>query len=286
VVVNELRKERLDDKNLFLMLWVILPFIFFSISNSKLPHYILPIFPPLAILTGRSLERNFTAPGSKRRRILELIWLVECLSLGYFALGTFWPGLLPEAIRSVMLEVRSMLWLFVCAVLAALALTLCVGQRRDQGDAEAGALRLFLITMTLFLLVLVHITAAVSRFRSAKDIAENSLRFMTLTDQLVLYDTYLGGLLFYLKVGRPIWLVWSGHKNNIMGSWYVAEKQPPSAKGKVLFTFDEFYEVWRVSNQRLLVYAKNMNSERLNGPQEAPTRELARINNYVLVTNR
>jgi len=54
----------------------------------------------------------------------------------------------------------------------------------------------------------------------------------------------------------------------------------------VLFTFDEFYEVWRVSNQRLLVYAKDRNSDRLNGPQGEPPRELARINSYVVVTNR
>lgn len=31
--------------------WAILPFIFFSIARSKLPAYILPIFPPLAMLT-------------------------------------------------------------------------------------------------------------------------------------------------------------------------------------------------------------------------------------------
>lgn len=37
----------------FLILWIALIFAFFSISDSKLPTYILPIFPPLAVLVGR-----------------------------------------------------------------------------------------------------------------------------------------------------------------------------------------------------------------------------------------
>jgi len=38
---------------MFLILWAVLIFAFFSISDSKLPTYILPIFPPLAVLVGR-----------------------------------------------------------------------------------------------------------------------------------------------------------------------------------------------------------------------------------------
>ena len=41
----------------FLVLWAFFPVIFFSFSNSKLPGYILPSIPPLAILTGDYLFR-------------------------------------------------------------------------------------------------------------------------------------------------------------------------------------------------------------------------------------
>lgn len=37
-------------RQLFLWVWALLPLIFFSLSSSKLPGYILPILPPLAIL--------------------------------------------------------------------------------------------------------------------------------------------------------------------------------------------------------------------------------------------
>jgi 4-amino-4-deoxy-L-arabinose transferase-like glycosyltransferase len=38
---------------LFLSLWVLVVLAFFSLSQSKLPLYILPLFPPLAVLIGR-----------------------------------------------------------------------------------------------------------------------------------------------------------------------------------------------------------------------------------------
>lgn len=41
---------------LFALGWLLLPLIFFSLSEAKLPGYILPLFPPLAILTALNLE--------------------------------------------------------------------------------------------------------------------------------------------------------------------------------------------------------------------------------------
>ncbi len=41
-----------------LWLWLVLPFLFFSASNGKLPAYILPCFVPLAVLIAVGLERN------------------------------------------------------------------------------------------------------------------------------------------------------------------------------------------------------------------------------------
>ena len=41
----------------FLVLWALIPIAFFSLSESKLPGYILPSIPPLTILTGDYLNR-------------------------------------------------------------------------------------------------------------------------------------------------------------------------------------------------------------------------------------
>src|SRR5260221_10699971 len=49
------REEAAFSPKLFLALWAIVVFVFFSVSGSKLPSYILPMFPALALLIGRWL---------------------------------------------------------------------------------------------------------------------------------------------------------------------------------------------------------------------------------------
>lgn len=50
--------NRLDfQPRRFLLIWSVFIFVFFSMSDSKLPSYILPIFPALALLIGERLSR-------------------------------------------------------------------------------------------------------------------------------------------------------------------------------------------------------------------------------------
>jgi hypothetical protein len=66
--VNEWRARRTKNRYVsharwgdafpeFLVLWTLFPIVFFSLSRSKLPGYILPSIPPLTILTGDYLNR-------------------------------------------------------------------------------------------------------------------------------------------------------------------------------------------------------------------------------------
>jgi 4-amino-4-deoxy-L-arabinose transferase-like glycosyltransferase len=71
----------------FLVLWAIIPVIFFSFSQSKLPGYILPSIPPITILTGDYLFRK--RPGGLHR--LELAGhAVLCGIMTMFALLLPW----------------------------------------------------------------------------------------------------------------------------------------------------------------------------------------------------
>lgn len=47
-----------SDAELLLWIWAVVVFLFFSVSSSKLPPYILPIVPALAVLAARSLTRG------------------------------------------------------------------------------------------------------------------------------------------------------------------------------------------------------------------------------------
>jgi len=49
------------------------PLIFFSISQSKLPSYILPAFPALAVIVGFEIERFWR--GTRDRLLVAAAWL-------------------------------------------------------------------------------------------------------------------------------------------------------------------------------------------------------------------
>lgn len=69
---------------LFLWLWVAIPIIFFSFSGSKLPGYILPVFPALALLIGQELEEL-----KERPKWTEFFTALLILAA---ALGVWWQG--------------------------------------------------------------------------------------------------------------------------------------------------------------------------------------------------
>jgi len=54
-------------------IWTALPLLFFSFSESKLPGYILPIIPALAIIIGAEIERLWNL--NRRRLLMSAVWM-------------------------------------------------------------------------------------------------------------------------------------------------------------------------------------------------------------------
>ncbi|ADE11605.1 glycosyltransferase family 39 protein [Sideroxydans lithotrophicus] len=52
---GSVQKAREFSAERFLLVWTVFIYVFFSISDSKLPSYLLPMFPPLALLMGKQL---------------------------------------------------------------------------------------------------------------------------------------------------------------------------------------------------------------------------------------
>jgi len=71
----------------FLVLWALIPIVFFTFSQSKLPGYILPSIPPITILTGDYLFRR-REPGLNRWELLG--HAVVCGIMTTFALLLPW----------------------------------------------------------------------------------------------------------------------------------------------------------------------------------------------------
>lgn len=68
--VRSLCKRNWGEKA-FLLSWAVIPLVFFSLLSTKLPHYILPIFPALALITARALVLAWEKKDSPPRYILQ-----------------------------------------------------------------------------------------------------------------------------------------------------------------------------------------------------------------------
>ena len=81
----------------FSICWVLFPFLFFSVCSGKLIPYIMPCFPPLAIVFAIGLAAYFEA--GKKRAFLVATWVLAILSClgGLFFLFSWFSSF--EAIR-------------------------------------------------------------------------------------------------------------------------------------------------------------------------------------------
>lgn len=85
--------QRGEELDRFLLVWLAYPLVFFSFCGSKLPTYLLPIFPALALLTGRASR----SPGALRwltRTALATLAVLGGAVAVYLALGPA-PALRP-----------------------------------------------------------------------------------------------------------------------------------------------------------------------------------------------
>ncbi len=87
-IVSLLHSTTKQDRLLLLSgIWLLVPLAFFSFSNSKLPGYILPVFPALALFIAREIEKMLAnSPINDVRLIVSAVFLfILGLALAFFA---------------------------------------------------------------------------------------------------------------------------------------------------------------------------------------------------------
>ena len=285
--IADLYKRSLDRERLFLILWIALPMLFFSLSSSKLSHYILPIYPPLAILVGATVARMFTDPSVKTIWVLSFpaVFLLV-LSFG-LTLVILWPEFLPNPLQvyvrtSAGTSIKLGIGLVVAIIFALIAIRRRMWRRQ-----------IFLYPATCFSFALLILCAepiflTVSLQRSSKLVAAKAASFIGAKDQVIMYGGYPSSLPFYLNIQQPIWAIWSGTKSKVLGSDYVATMRPKPAAGygQVLFTNREFAELWKTSKNRLVVFADSGAMNRFAYLIGTQPRIVFQLGDTVLLENR
>jgi 4-amino-4-deoxy-L-arabinose transferase-like glycosyltransferase len=102
------RESRADR---FVLLWLLLPLAFFSLAASKLPGYVLPCVPPLAILMGRAADRLVSEDATPQRWVwtratalvgLVLGALVAAAPAALYRMGEpLWRSAIPAGVWAV-----------------------------------------------------------------------------------------------------------------------------------------------------------------------------------------
>ena len=279
------QRKALDDKNLFLILWIALPFLFFSVSKSKLPHYILPIFPALAVLIAASLVSLYGESAKKAQRMIALTWVAHGLVALYFIVGFIRPMILPRTIANGISAMTPQIWLYGAVIMLMLIL-LSYWQAARQPPRQAQLFVVQAAAMIVFLAFVSQLMIATAPLRSAKALAEKTAALVLAETQVVFYDTYLSGMAFYLRAEKPLWVVtYSKKKRTFLGNFYALgkRKEPIGPRGKALLDFDEFRQQWKNAKQPLVIFVKEKNRARLEAEIGAAPQQIATVNDYVVL---
>jgi len=278
-------RRRPDDRTVWLILWAVLPILFFSLSKAKLPHYILPSIPALAILIGVAMPRALRDSPNLCRFGFTTGWAIVSSLFIYSIAGVIRPEILPPIARG---RFESIVMLFWTSAVSSLALVLLAGKRTLWAKINSSCFFLMQgVGLLIFCVVLAEMMVLVAPAKSAKDIALKALPLLSPTSQLVSYDTYPESLGFYLRSEQPFWVVTHGNKKRtFLGNFYAitGQPEPVSRLGKGLITFEEFRDVWQNSDTPFVILVKEKNLRGLERLVGAAPKRVAAYGEYLIVT--
>jgi 4-amino-4-deoxy-L-arabinose transferase-like glycosyltransferase len=230
---NSSLPEKMFNSQRFLLVWAVFIYVFFSVSGSKLPSYLLPMFPALALLMGKRIA-------DMRERVL--FWQVAPaipVALALLVLGLN-VGKLADTPNQAELYPQYSAWL-VTAALVSLAGLLSGMALLWRGKKTPAVLALALSALVAAQIGLSGYNT-VARERSAKHIAE-AIRAEAKPD-VPFYSvlTYEQTLPFYLK--RTFTLV------QFQDEMAYGIKQEPQ---RYIPTLAEFSGVWEAQPRALAI---------------------------------
>jgi len=253
----------------FLLIWAISLFLFFSASGSKIATYILPLFPPLALLVGCYLDRLLANGREIRRDGIVAALLFGAIALVLALLPAFVP-----ADRSTAAGIAQLGggWYVLTAVFAAGA----IGAATAAWQANARVL----VASALASIVVVGLAIAVliPRFdpgRSVKDLALILTPQLTPDAEVVSYREYFQDLPVYLSrrvtIARWRGELTFGMQQEDTRAWMIDDK--------------ELWRRWQ-SPSRVYMLASRENYERLKAERPDTLHVLADNGVNVLLSNR
>jgi 4-amino-4-deoxy-L-arabinose transferase-like glycosyltransferase len=169
---------------IFLLLWVLVPFVFFSFSQSKRPQYMLPLVPAMGLLVAGTWSESRVKAGSLALGLLGLVLL-----LGYSLLPSFIKNMTP-AIASAIPG--------TALPLGVLCLSSAVASWWLRSNRSLALIALILPVVSIPL-VGGRLLREIGKERSTAELASSLRRSVTDPMEVIAVHTFPPSLPFYLR---------------------------------------------------------------------------------------
>jgi 4-amino-4-deoxy-L-arabinose transferase-like glycosyltransferase len=266
-VVRKIWDEKSAGKfgpTLFLVIWASVIFCFFSLSDSKLIPYILPVFPAVALLLGRMfaavLDNGCETIRSGARGAALIVILTAIGALLYSVLA-----------NNQKLDIRAVQVLGPILLIGGTASLLCI--RGNSGRA------LFAVLAGMSLLTAVagppFIFGKLAERKAAPELARIVSRDFREGDRIACYGWYQQDLPFY--TGKRVVLV--GYKGELEFGCNQGDNS------EWFIDYAAFNRLWD-SPVRVFTLIKQRDLGRLQSGVKSPVKILGRKSDTILVSNR
>lgn len=185
-------KNRASSLNSYLLIWAGWVFAFFSISNSKLIPYILPMFPAMALLIGKSLRDIWLDRGKGKLYIYNSFFCITLCLLGCGIINYF-PQLLEEKI-----ELLYYIHILMAIFLINGVLTFIFAQIFKLHSSQRVLISMLCISSIAILFTLINAAPYIQR-PSIKPLAEIIQAQKQLGDKVVSFMAYYQDLPVYTR---------------------------------------------------------------------------------------
>lgn len=261
---------------LFLLLWLVIIFTFFSIPKSKTVGYILPIFPALALLIGNYIDLIWDKAKSTRINISVIAFIILCVGIaaGFFA---------APLIHKLRITPNLIPYLYTDAIVLTVAAIAAVYLLKRK--SFTGIFYCLLITGSLFLITLTAASSAINQ-RSIKPLIMELNTVLKPDDEVVTYYKFYYDLPIYAQRRITVVADWKApdiiqNDNWLREMWFGMPFQNTS---EWLIDKNTFEQRWN-SNRRLFVLTDMNYYADMKASLKGNIYEIARYKNTVLLSN-
>jgi len=186
----------IDPRRVYSFLWLVVPLVFFSLSRSKLPQYILPLMPATALLLA-----SRWVPGSSLPRRTTMIsvagWSIFGIAMAAVGAGALDESRVPLSLLNALpLPAFLMAGLCLVSIIGTLA-----ALRSEHGPWLIAALSLPLIALPV---VLFPVIAALAELRSERALVAMIRTELPAETEVLGLRSWRPSVSFYLRHPVPI----------------------------------------------------------------------------------